>query len=931
MSRNKKVALAAVAILGTPILALVVAPLLFADRIEVRVRSEIERATQLRVSWEAHQLTFFRDFPHPTLSLTGLTALGTGRFDGDTLAAIGSFRLSLDGTSVIPALRGKGPLVVRSVTVEAPVLRLRVDEDGTTIWNPEPAGEGASGGEPGRSVALSLRRLEVIDGDVVFDNEQSGLFVSLEGLAHTLRGDFSRASLVADTRTHADAVTLRFAGAPYLGGVALDFDAAFDIDVTEGRARLTDNELRLNDLVVRLAGEVGREGDDLRMDLTFAAPSTDFGQLLSLVPAIYSQDFASLESSGTFSFDGTVEGIYGSGSIPAFALAVAVRDGAFRYPDLPLPARAIRADLSATNPGGDLDSTVVSLSDFHIEIDGQPLDASLTMRTPVSDPDADVRVNGTVDLAAVARTVKLERAEGLGGVIEADARARARRSDVESARYDRVDAQGTIAARDVTLRGESLRQPVDIQRAMIRLTPQAAEVSAFEARLGSSDVQATGRLDNLLAFALGEPTLTGTARFTSSRMVLDEWRSGRELTAIPVPAMLDFTLDGTVEELVFNGLEMTGARGRAIVRDERLTLESVSLAALGGRIGMDGFYETLGTAPPTFSLDLDFDSLDVAASSAAFLTVRTLAPVAQYARGTFSSALSLSGTLGQDLSPVLELLDGDGSLRTSRIAIENFPMLDRLAETLQLQRLSHPTVDALRSTIRIQDGRLFVDPFEVGVAGLPMTVSGSNGIDQSVDYSIGLQVPRAGFADAALTSLASRAGPLGASLAAADPVRVGIRVTGSVTQPTLNVSLSETTGSVRDATTRAAEAAVGQRIDEAQARLDAERDEAQQRARARADSIVAEAGRQAEVIRAEAGRVAADVRAEGERAAAEVLARATNPLARTAAQPVADRIRREADERATAIEREADERATALVAEAQARADALVRGDPGPT
>jgi hypothetical protein len=388
--------------------------------------------------------------------------------------------------------------------------------------------------------------------------------------------------------------------------------------------------------------------------------------------------------------------------------------------------------------------------------------------------------------------------------------------------------------------------------------------------------------------------------------------------------MLDLTLDGTIGELAYSGLEMSNARGRAVVRDQRLTLEGFSLETLGGRIGMDGWYETLDPTQPTFAMDVVLDSLDVAGTADAFGTVRAFAPVARYARGTFSSELSLAGALGQDMSPVLDVLDGDGSLSTSQVAIEDFPLLTRLSEALQLQRLASPTVNAIRSTIHIQDGRLLVDQFPVTLAGLSMTVAGSNGIDQSIDYTLGMQVPRAGFADAVLSGLASRAGPLGAALSAADPVPVGVRVTGTVTQPSLGVSLSEAGGSVRDAATQAAGGAAGARIDEAQQRLDAEREAARERARARADSIVAEAERRAETIREDARRAADEIRAQGEQAAAEILARANNPVARAAAQPAAERVRQEAEQRATDLEREADERASTLVAEARARADDLL-------
>jgi hypothetical protein len=929
MIARKKVLIAAGVVVGCSLAALVASPVLFRGRIEARVRGEIERATRVRVAWSGVGLTFFRDFPNLTLSLRDLTVVGTERFEGDTLAAVGNLRLALNTGSVVSALRQRGPIIVRSVRIEEPALSLRVLEDGVANWDalrPRRTAEERQDGGDGllRDLSVELRSFELSDGSVVLDNARSGLFASLEGLRHSLSGNFSRDSLVASTQTHADRTTLRFAGTPWLVGVVLDFDADLGVDMAEPRVRLLDNELHLNALLLRFSGEVAGQGDDFALDLAFDAPSTEIGQLLSLVPAFYARDFAALETEGVLTAAGHVRGAYGETAFPGFALAVTVDDGSFRYPDLPLPARALSADLSIDNPGGDVDSTVVSLSRFHVEIGEQPLDLTLTLRTPVSDPDVDLRARGTLDLDAVARTLKLDNAEGLGGALTADAAVRARRSDVDSARYERIAAHGTVAARDVTLRRPELRQPITVEEATIELSPGRSDLHSFRATLGSSDVQATGAIDNLLAFLLNREPLRGRGTFASRHVVLDEWKSEDELTAIPVPAMLDLTLDGTIERLDYDALEMTDARGRLIVHEERLTLEGFTLETLGGRVGLNGHYETTDPEQPTFALDVMLDSLDVAGASAALLTVRTLAPVARYARGTFSADLDLSGALGPDLSPVLERLDGDGSVATSRIAIEGFPMLDRMANLLSLSALSHPTVDAVRSSIRVQDGRLHVAPFQVGVGGLEMTVAGSNGIDQSLDYTLGLAVLGSGLGQAATAVVRDLAARAGVNLAGTDSVRVGVRVTGTVTEPALSLGLEEAATSVRGLAGRAAEAAVERQVEEAQQRLEASREEARRRARAQADSLVAEAEERAAAIRAEARGLADEVRAEGNRAAEEVLARATNPVARLAAEPVAERLRQESDSRARAIQREADERADALVAEARRRADALV-------
>jgi AsmA-like C-terminal region len=934
MTNRRKSLVAVGAVFGVLLASLLILPVIFRGRIATLARAELDRMVAARIDWGGIGLTFFRDFPNLTLGLRDLRVVGVDRFEGDTLATAGSLRVVLDVGSVVRNLMGSAPIVVRSIRLAEPDLSLAVLEDGTANWDimrprAEPAGEKGSG----RALNVELRSFEVSDGHIVLENAQTGLYASLEGLHHTLSGNFSQDSLGVRTRTHADRTTVRFAGTSWLAGVRLDFDANVDADLAHERFAFRDNELRLNDLALRFSGTAARDEAGTALDVTFAAPGTEFAQILSLVPAVYARDFTSLETSGTFTLDGRVRGTLAPGVVPGFAIHVAVDDGMFRYPDLPLPARAIALDLAVDNPGGDADSTVLNLRRFHAEIGGRPLDATLTLRTPVSDPDLDARVKGTLDLADVARTVKLEGVRELTGMVAADASLSARRSDVENARYDRIGANGSLSARNVSLAAEDLRQPVAVEEATLRLSPRRTDIESFQATIGSSDLRASGWIDNVPGFVMRDEPLRGSATFESSRFVLDEWKSDDPaLQVIPVPAMLDLELNGTVGRLTYGALEMSDARGKVHVKDERLTLEDFRVSTLGGRIGVSGYYETIDPTRPTFALRMAIDSLGISNASEAMLTVRTLAPVARFARGTFSANFALSGALARDLTPLFDVLDGTGSLLTSRIALVGFPMMQRLAEALKMPRLDNPTFNAIRSNVEIRDGRLHVRPFQVGMGDFSMLVSGSNGIDQSLDYSLELAVPRAilgNAADRLVQDLSVQAGRAGIDLQASDSIRLGIRVTGTITDPSINVGLAEAAASMQQQVGQAAGAAVQQQVDKAREQVDSARAEAVRRAQAQADSIVADAEVRADTIRAEARRLGDNVRAEGNKRADEVLARATNAIARRAAQPVADRIRKEADDQANTIVHQADERADALVAEAHKQADDLVKKASG--
>jgi hypothetical protein len=911
---------------------LVLLPYLFRDRIAARVQAEIGNRIEADVAWGGVGLSLIRDFPNATLRLDDVAVVGRDRFDGDTLAHIGSFRLALDLPSAVRSLRRTGPLVVRSVEVERPTLRLLVLEDGTANWQLLGAADEAApaGSDP---LELKLRRLEVRDGEISLADRQAGLFASVAGLRQSLRGDFRQTRFTLGSRTAADEVSVRFAGVPYLSRVALNVDTEIDVDQAAGQLVLQRTEIRLNDLLLALAGTVGI-GDDPVMDLEFSAPGTSFREILSLVPAVYRNDFEALQASGTMAVSGSVRGRFGADAFPALALQANVRDGRFQYPDLPLPARDVFLDLSLTNPGGDADRTVVSLRRFQVVIGNDPVEGSFSVRTPVSDPAVEFAVRGRLDLADLNRTLKLPGAEELTGILAADASMQARLSDIERQQYDRVGAEGVVSASGVAIRTETLPHALQVDEGQLRLSPRYAELTSFRGRVGSSDLAMTGRLDNLLGFVLRDEELRGQARVASNFFDLNEWRSGEgDLEAIIVPPNLDLGLVAEVQRLAFAEMELRNVSGALRIRDRRATLDDFRMDVFGGSMALTGWYDTAAPGAPTFDLGLRLASIDVVGAAGSVATFRALAPVAQYARGRISTELRLSGALGNDMAPVLGALSGRGSLQAAGLALEGFPGLDRLADLLSTEALRNPALSEVRSSFTIQDGRLHVSPFDVRLGPFATTVSGSHGLDETLDYTLALLVPASllgADANRAMTALASRAGRVVSSFQPTEVISLGVRLGGTVRNPTVATDFRGAATSAAQQVTGALREEADRRVEAVGERVEAAVDETRRRAEAEARRVLEEAERQAARIRAEAEPIAEALRREGYEQADALVARASNPAARVAAQAAAGRLRRETDERADRVLREADSRAEAVLGEARRRADTIVQPEPPP-
>ena len=930
MRSTRKIAIAALTVLGVLLILMAALPYMFRDRISARLQAEASNSVNASVAWRGVGLGLFRNFPNLTVRLDDLSVAGIDRFEGDTLLTMDSFNLVVDLGSVLRSLRGDDAIVVRRVALRRPVVRALVLEDGTANWDIVREDPEADPADTTGAMSLSLKRLTVDNGIVTFTDRQGGLAAEISGLNHTLSGDLAADQVTIATSTRIDTLSVRFAGVPYLNQVRMELDADIDANMREGRYTFGDDHVRINDLVLAFGGSVQAGEENTALDIAFSAPSTDFGDILSLIPAIYQRDFRQLQTSGSMSVAGSVRGEYGPDAFPSFAINVRVDNGTFRYPDLPLPARDISLALGLTNPGGEVDSTVVNLERFHMLLGDRPVDATFTMRTPVSDPDVAVDVTGSVDLADVGRTVKLEGVQELSGLLDADFAMRTRMSWVDQGQYDRIDASGTLGVRGIAMRMEELPQAIRVDSALLRFTPQHAELARFGGRVGNSDLSATGSLDNLLGFALRDEEIRGRASVTSRHFDLNEWKSEEESEVIPVPANVDFSMQVAADSISYGTLGLTNARGSVQVKDQRVTLDGFRMDILGGRASASGFYETTDPAVPLFDMNVAVDSLDIPTAFASFVTVQALAPIARYATGVFSAQIDMSGTLGQDMSPVLQALTGDGTFSTGRLIIQDFPALARVADALNLDAIRNPTMQGIRSSFAIEDGRLHVRPFDVEIGDMSMNVTGSNGLDQSLDYDLALAVPTrllGSAASDAIGRLAATAGRAGIDLGDAEVVSIGVAITGTVTSPSVAPSFSGTAGSLREGVQQAAEQAIESRVAEVREQVDEAADEARARAREQGERLVAEAEEQAARIRLEADSLAARIRREGNEAADALLERATNPAARIAAQAGADRLRREAGERADQVVREADARAAELVETAERQAASLAPPD----
>ena len=787
------------------LILLFTAPFIFKGKIVRLIKAEINNTLLAKTDFEDVDVSFFRRFPKVSLQIENLYIAGINEFQGDTLLRASKVEASADFWSVV---KGEN-IQLHSIRVGNPVIHAKVTSDGKMNWDiakPDTAGS-QDASEP---FNLELKEYSISNGALSYDDSSSLIFANVTGLNHTGSGNFNNESFTLHTSTTADSVDFVFGSIPYLDGAKTNINADILVDNKTGKYSFEKADILLNELKVETNGFFQLINDSsYAMDIAFNAPSTDFKNILSLIPVIYSKDFAKVQTRGQAIFTGFVKGQYTPTTLPAYQLNLDVTNGFFKYPDLPKPMEDIRLKLNVNNPDGITDHTQINISEGHFSLDKEPFDFRLLVKNPVSDLFIDAAARGSVDLSKITQLVKLAPGTQLQGFMNADVTAQGKISAIEKKQYEQFNAAGFINLKHFLYASNDYPDGVRLNTTTLRFDPKIVTITECTGQYLKTNFAANGTIDNLLSYALRGSTLEGALNVKADRVNLNDWMgtssdTSTSSTSEPfiVPADLRMLVNTEIDQLLYDKLNMQNLTGRLQLADQTVRLDNVQGNALGGTLMVSGSYSTReNKKKPAITLKYDVKDLDVQKTFLAFNTVQRLMPVAKFLSGKLNSQLSMSGFLGENMMPDLSTLTGNGSLLLIEGLLEKFKPLEKLAEVLNVNELRRISLREVREFFEFTDGRVLVKPFDFTVKDIEMQVGGMHGFDQTLDYVINLKVPRSYMGakgNQLVDNLITKAANRGLPVKVSDYVFLNARMTGTLTDPSIKVELKEMAGSLAE-------------------------------------------------------------------------------------------------------------------------------------
>jgi hypothetical protein len=912
-------------------------PLIFREQIRTKVEQVINESVNATVKFDDYKLGFFRNFPNLTFSLTGVSVVGINKFENDTLAGFRSFNLVFNLKSLI----GKSGYEVKSVIIDKAVVNAIVLKDGTANWDiMKDTTETVSSGEESSSSGMKilLKKVVIQNSSIAYIDDESAMKAYLKGINFDMKGDMTMSETDLQMSLNAGEFTFIMDGMKYLNKAAVDSKIDMLANLDSMKFTFRENYFTVNDLRLNFSGMIAMPGDDIATDIKFNTPTSSFKSLLSLIPAIYMSDYKDLKTSGEFSLSGFAKGIYSDAdsTMPDISLAVSVKNGLISYPALPEQIKNINLKSDLFVDGRDMDKTTVSVDLFHMELAGSPFDMTFALKTPMSDPDFKGSMIGRIDLGALSKAVPMDSIT-LSGIIDMSVQMAGRMSMIDKGQYDQFKASGTMGIKSMVVAMTGYPE-VKINQAGFEFTPAYMAVTNTNLTVGGkSDFALSGRIENYIPYVFSDQTIKGSMSLRSkltdvseimSKMALDTTavKDTAALTLIQVPKNIDFSFDALIDEFSYDNIKAQKVKGQIIVRNGIMSIREAGMNILSGTILMNADYDTRDSLKPVMKADFDLQNIGVKDAFSTFNTVKKLAPAAKGVDGKINAKLAYTSLIGTDMMPVINSINGAGKIQSDEITLVESGTFDKMKSILKLGDKYSNTFRDISISFRIAEGRIFVNPFDVKTGNLKMNISGDQGLDQTLNYLVKTELPRADLGssvNAFIDNLSAQASALGITYKPSDILKVNLKVTGTFSKPVVAPFFGSTTGESTGGVTETAKELIKQTIDTG---IDKAKEKARAEAEIQGAKLVKEAEDRGQQLRDEAAKAADAIRKEADTQAKNLVdgAASKGALAKLAAQKSAETIIKTADKKATQLVQEADVQAKKLVEEAQSESKALI-------
>ncbi len=772
-------------------------PYIFEDEIKAKITKTINESVDATILFEDADISLFKNFPNATVSIKKFTIINKAPFAGDTLVAFDELNLKMAVTALF---NGDKPIAIQGINSKNGLINIIFNEQGIGNFDIALKNQKEDANtEESKPLSLQIKEYEVSNFKFRFTDKASKIKMTLDSINHTGKGDFANDILDLDTKTTAK-VGFEMNKMQYLKNVAVSLDAIIGVNLKNSKYTFKENKAKINELPLAFDGFIQMLETGQLYDLTFKTPTSSFKNFLGLIPATYQSSLKDVKTTGDCSVSGFAKGELTDTTVPKFSISIQSNNASFQYVNLPKAVKNIILDTQIINETGLINDTYVNLNNISFQIDKDVFKAKATIKNVAVNALVNANLIGTINLGNLSKAYPIQLKKPLSGILNANMSTKFDMQSVEKSQYQNIINAGNIKLSGFKYTDDNNKSML-IDEAQIQFNPSRVVLQKFVARTGKSDMSVTGTLDNFYGFLFRNQELKGNFILNSNTFAVADFMTTDTKTttttptkneAVKIPGFLNCTLTANAKTVLYDNLILKDVSGKLLINDQKATLQNVKTSVFGGQISFNGLVSTKDKIP-NFNMNLGLNEVNIAQSFSQLEMLKKIAPIAGIIDGKLNSTIALSGNLdAYDMTPNLKTLSGDlfGKLLGTSVNAEKSTLLSALDDNLKFIDLKKLNLNDVKAALSFKDGKVTVKPFDIKYQDMKVTIGGTHGFDQMMNYALKFDIPAKYLGNEA-NAILSKLSP--ADVAKLGSIPVNASLGGNFSKPKISTDLKQAT------------------------------------------------------------------------------------------------------------------------------------------
>ncbi|HRI01496.1 MAG TPA: AsmA-like C-terminal region-containing protein [Saprospiraceae bacterium] len=509
------------------LLAAVLVPLLYKKEIQNKIKTEANKQINGTLEFKDVDLSFFTHFPKLTVSLNNIELRSFATVDSSILFSAKKCSVSLPFWSLFELDKG---FTIQSFDLDGALINIISTKEGQANYNITKS-DSSSASNSNSNLNLKLQKYSFTNCEINYiDRSADGMIIQLKNLNHTGKGDFNNKIFALTTQTKIDSLTAILGGIKYLNRVKLNSTLDLEIDQLNSIYKIKENKFALNELQLAATGEVQMNPDEsIKIQMEINNPGNQFKDVFSLLPYAYTKDFAAVKSSGDFSLNGKINGLFDSKkeSYPDWNFLLKINNGNIQYPNMPVSLKDLNLDLKSINKGPSKKYHSINIKPLHFILNRNAVDGFLSMDQLEQDPHISGQLKGAFSLQDYKQLIPIDPNVKLEGLIKMDLDFDATQSQVTTAQYNSIKCTGFAEIQQLQYADPTMPL-VAIPSMTMQFSPQAINLNSSQLKLGKSDLELKGKINNPLALLYDQQTTEAQLELQSHYFDGNEWLTASE-------------------------------------------------------------------------------------------------------------------------------------------------------------------------------------------------------------------------------------------------------------------------------------------------------------------------------------------------------------------------------------------------------------------